>query len=61
VGSFQDKKVDVWRLNEVLHSYMQPVNAKPKRLWLRFPLTEAEESKVLAELDAQLAPADVRG
>jgi hypothetical protein len=58
VGSFQDKKVDVWRLNEVLHSYMQPVNAKPKRLWLRFPLTEAEESKVLAELDEQLKPAD---
>lgn len=58
VGSFQDKKVDVWRLNEVLHSYMQPINAKPKRLWLRFPLTEAEESKVIAELDAQLAPAD---
>ena len=58
VGSFQDKKVDVWRLNEVLHSYMQPVNAKPKRLWLRFPLTEAEESKALAELEAQLAPAD---
>ena len=58
VGSFQDKKVDVWRLNEVLHSYMQPVNAKPKRLWLRFPLTEAEESKVIAELEAQLAPAD---
>jgi hypothetical protein len=58
VGSFQDKKVDVWRLNEVLHSYMQPVNAKPKRLWLRFPLTEAEESKVLAELDTQLSPAD---
>jgi hypothetical protein len=58
VGSFQDKKVDVWRLNEVLHSYMQPVNAKPKRLWLRFPLTEAQESKVLADLDTQLAPAD---
>lgn len=58
VGSFQDKKVDVWRLNEVLHSYLQPVNAKPKRLWLRFPLTEAEESKVIAELKAQLAPAD---
>ncbi|MFM7293113.1 MAG: hypothetical protein ACKO6B_18040 [Planctomycetia bacterium] len=58
VGSFQDKKVDVWRLNEVLHSYMQPVNAKPKRLWLRFPLTEAQESKLVAELEAQLAPAD---
>jgi len=58
VGSFQDKKVDVWRLNEVMHSYMQPVNAKPKRLWLRFPLTEAEEAKVLAELDNELAPAD---
>jgi len=58
VGSFQDKKVDVWRLNEVLHSYMQPVNAKPKRLWLRFPLTESEEAKVLAELESQLAPAD---
>jgi len=58
VGSFQDKKVDVWRLNEVLHSYMQPVNAKPKRLWLRFPLTEAQESNVLAELESQLAPAD---
>ncbi len=58
VGSFQDKKVDVWRLNEVLHSYMQPVNAKPKRLWLRFPLTEAEESKVLYELEEQLKPAD---
>jgi len=58
VGSFQDKKVDVWRLNEVLHSYMQPVNAKPKRLWLRFPLTEAEEAAVLSELDSQLAPAD---
>jgi hypothetical protein len=58
VGSFQDKKVDVWRLNEVLHSYIQPVNAKPKRLWLRFPLTESQEAKVLAELDAQLAPAD---
>jgi hypothetical protein len=58
VGSFQDKKVDVWRLNEVLHSYVQPVNAKPKRLWLRFPLTESQEAKVLAELDAQLAPAD---
>jgi hypothetical protein len=58
VGSFQDKKVDVWRLNEVLHSYIQPVNAKPKRLWLRFPLTEAQESKVIADLEAQLAPAD---
>lgn len=58
VGSFQDKKVDVWRLNEVLHSYIQPINAKPKRLWLRFPLTESQEAKVLADLDAQLAPAD---
>ena len=58
VGSFQDKKVDVWRLNEVMHSYMQPVNAKPKQLWLRFPLTEAEEAKVLAQLDNELGPAD---
>jgi hypothetical protein len=58
VGSFRDKPVDVWRLNEVLHSYLQPVNAKPKRLWLRFPLTEEAERAVLAELDQQLAPAD---
>jgi hypothetical protein len=58
VGSFQDKKVDVWRLNEVLHSYLQPVNAKPKRLWLRFPLTDTEEATVIADLEAQLAPAD---
>ena len=58
VGTFQDKKVDVWRLNEVLLSYTVPLNIKPKRLWLRFPLTDEQEAKVCAELDAQLAPQD---
>lgn len=58
VGRFGDKPVVIWRVNAVLQSFLRPVNAEPKRLWLRFPLTQSEEAAVVAELDAQLAPAD---
>lgn len=59
VGSFRDLKTDIdWGLNVVRLSYLVPVNATPRRLWLRFPMTEAEEAAVRADLDARLAPAD---
>lgn len=59
VGSFRDLWADIdWGVNTVRLSYLVPINAQPKRLWLRFPMTEAEESALRGELDAQLAPAD---
>jgi hypothetical protein len=59
VGTFRDLWADVdWGVNTVRLSYLVPVNAQPKRLWLRFPMTDAEEAAVRAELDARLAPED---
>lgn len=59
VGTFRDLRTEVdWELNLVRLSYLVPVNARPRRLWLRFPLTEAEEATVRANLDAQLATDD---
>lgn len=57
VGTYKYLDVD-WRTNLVRLSYAVPVNARPRRLWLRFPLTDAEEAKVRAELDSRLAPED---
>lgn len=59
VGSFRDLYADIdWGLNLVRLSYLVPVNAQPRRLWLRFPLTEAEETAVRSDLDAELAADD---
>jgi hypothetical protein len=57
VGTYKYVDID-WRTNLVRMFYMVPVNARPRRLWLRFPLTEAEETAVRADLDAHLAPED---
>jgi len=57
VGTYKYVDID-WRTNLVRMLYMVPVNARPRRLWLRFPLTEAEETAVRADLDARLAPED---
>jgi len=57
VGTYKYVDID-WRTNLVRMLYMVPVNARPRRLWLRFPLTEAEEAAVKADLDARLAPED---
>lgn len=57
VGSFRERTVG-WKFNLVMFPYLVPLDARPRRLWLRFPLTEAEEKAVVAELDAQLAPPD---
>jgi hypothetical protein len=57
VGSFREK--DPWlRPGFVSVTYVKPANTNPKRVWMRFPLTEAEEASVLEELDSQLAPED---
>jgi len=57
VGSFQEKSS--WRRpGYVSLRYSPPTNTNPKRLWIRFPLTEQEEADVLAELDELLLPAD---
>jgi len=57
VGSFREK--DPWlRAGFVSVTYLKPANTDPKRLWMRFPLTAAEEQVVRAELDAVLAPED---
>lgn len=57
VGSFREK--DPWlRPGFVSVTYLKPANTNPKRVWMRFPLTEAEEAAVRAELDAVLAPED---
>lgn len=57
VGSFREK--DPWlRPGFVSVTYLRPANTTPKRVWLRFPLTESEEAAVRAELDVQLAPED---
>lgn len=59
VGTFRDLWADIdWGEKVVRLPYMLPVNANPKRLWLRFPLTAAEESAVRADLDSRLAPED---
>jgi hypothetical protein len=55
VGSFQEKSS--WRRpGYVSLRYSRPANTNPKRLWIRFPLTEAEETSVRNELDKQLEP-----
>lgn len=55
VGSFQEKSS--WRRpGFVSLRYSRPANTNPKRLWIRFPMTEAEDSAVRAELDKQLEP-----
>jgi len=55
VGSFQEKST--WRRpGYVSLRYSRPANTNPKRLWIRFPLTEAEETAERAELDKQFAP-----
>lgn len=57
VGSFREK--DPWlRPGFVSVTYLKPANTNPRRLWMRFPLTAAEEDVVRAELDAMLAPDD---
>lgn len=57
VGSFLEK--DPWlRPGFVSVTYLKPANTNPRRLWMRFPLTEAEERAVSADLDARLAPDD---
>lgn len=57
VGSFLEK--DPWlRPGFVSVTYLKPANTNPKRLWMRFPLTESEEAAVRAELDRLLAPED---
>lgn len=57
VGSFREK--DPWlRPGFFSVTYLKPANTDPKRLWLRFPLTAAEEEAVRAEIDAVLAPDD---
>jgi len=59
VGTFRDLWADIdWGVKLVRLPYMLPVNADPKRLWLRFPLTDAEEAAVRAELESRLAPED---
>jgi hypothetical protein len=59
VGTFRDLWADIdWGEKVVRLPYMLPVNANPKRLWLRFPLTDAEEAAVRADLDSRLAPED---
>lgn len=55
VGSFREK--DPWlRPGFVSVTFLKPANINPKRLWMRFPLTEQEEAAVRAELDSRLAP-----
>jgi hypothetical protein len=57
VGSFQEKSS--WRRpGYVSLRYSRPANTNPKRLWMRFPMTESEAATVRAELDKQLEPAD---
>lgn len=59
VGTFRDLWADIdWGEKLVRLPYMLPVNADPKRLWLRFPLTDAEEAAVRADLESRLAPED---
>jgi hypothetical protein len=59
VGTFRDLWADIdWGEKVVRLPYMLPVNADPKRLWLRFPMTDAEEAAVRAELESRLAPED---
>lgn len=57
VGTYKYLDID-WQTNLVRMLYMVPVNARPRRLWLRFPLTEAEEAAVRADLDVRLAAED---
>jgi hypothetical protein len=55
VGSFREKSN--WRRRGFVSlRYSPPANTDPKRLWIRFPMTEAEESAARAELDKQLEP-----
>ena len=57
VGSFREK--DPWlRAGFVSVTYLKPANTNPKRVWMRFPLTESEEIATRAELEAELAPED---
>jgi hypothetical protein len=57
VGSFREK--DPWvRPGYVSLRYPMPAGRAPARLWLRFPLTQAEEKAVWNLLDGQLKPAN---
>ena len=57
VGSFREK--DPWvRPGYVSLRYPMPAGRAPARLWLRFPLTQAEEQAVCDLLDEKLKPAD---
>ena len=57
VGSFREK--DPWiRPGYVSLRYPMPAGRAPARLWLRFPLTQAEEKAVCDLLDAKLKPDD---
>lgn len=57
VGSFREK--DPWlRAGYISVTFVKPANTDPKRAWMRFPLTEAEERATLQQLDSQLEPKD---